>query len=72
MKHWKNRQKLISVKINVLHNPLVEAVKVFLSPPHIKFSLVKKLVKAIKKDGPVFYVSHLGEEKIKEGICVGH
>jgi hypothetical protein len=57
MKHWKNHQKLIPVKTNVLHNPLVEAVKVFLSPPHVKLGLVKKtIVKAMKKDGPVVYI----------------
>jgi hypothetical protein len=51
-------------------------VKVFLLPLHIKLGLVKNVVKAMKKDGPVFLYlqqkfSRLSEAKIKGGIFVG-
>jgi hypothetical protein len=58
VKHWekKKRQKLTPGERNVFHDPLVDAAKVFLLPLHIKLSLVKNFVKAMKKDGPVFYI----------------
>jgi hypothetical protein len=34
--HWKERQKLSPGKRNVVHDPLVDAAKVFLPPLHIK------------------------------------
>jgi hypothetical protein len=55
VKHWIKRQKLTPGERNV-HDPLVDAAKVFLLPLHIKLGLVKKFVKAMKKDGPVFYI----------------
>jgi hypothetical protein len=54
-KHWKKRQKLTPGKRNVVYDPLVDAAKVFLPPLHIKLCLLKNFVKAMKKDGPVFY-----------------
>jgi hypothetical protein len=76
VKHWKKRQKLTPGARNVVYDPLVDAVKVFLPPLHIKLGLVKKIIKAVKKDGPVFlYLQQkfprLSEAKIKEGIFVG-
>jgi hypothetical protein len=56
VKHWKKRQKLTPSEINVVHDPLVDAAKLFLPPLHIKLGLVKKMVKAMKKYGPVFYI----------------
>jgi hypothetical protein len=71
----KKRQKLTPDERNVVHDPLVDAAKVFLLPLHIKLGLVKNFVKAMKKDGPVFlYLQQkfprLIEAKIKEGIFV--
>jgi hypothetical protein len=54
VKHWKTRQKLAPGERNVVHDPLVDAAKVFLLPLHIKLGLVKNVVRAMKKDGPVF------------------
>jgi hypothetical protein len=76
VKHWKKRQKLTPGERNVVHNPLVDAAKVFLPPLHIKLGLVKNFVKAMKKDGFVFLYlqqkfSRLCEAEIKEGIFVG-
>jgi hypothetical protein len=75
VKHWEKHQKLTPGERNV-HDPLVNAVKVFLLPPRIKLGLVKNFVKTMKKDGPVFLYlqqkfSRLSEAKIKEGIFVG-
>jgi hypothetical protein len=57
VKHWKKRQKLTPGERNVVHDPLVDAVKVFLLPLNIKLGLVKNVVEAMKKDGPVFFLS---------------
>jgi hypothetical protein len=57
VKHWKKRQKLTPGERNVVHNPLVNAAKEFLPPLHIKLGLVKNFVRAMKKDGPVFFIS---------------
>jgi hypothetical protein len=70
------RQKVTAGERNVVHDPLVDAAKVFLPPLHIELGLVKNVVKAMKKDGPVFlYLQQkfprLSEAKIKEGIFVG-
>jgi hypothetical protein len=46
-------QKLAPGERNVVHDPLVDAAKIFLPPLHIKLGLVKN-VKAMKQDGPVF------------------
>jgi hypothetical protein len=49
----------------------------FLPPLNLKLGLVKNFVKAMKKDGPVFFLylqqkfPRLSEAKIKEGIFVG-
>jgi hypothetical protein len=56
VKHWKKRLKLTPGERNV-HDPLVDAAKVFLPPLHIKLGLVKNFVKTMKKDGPVFFIS---------------
>jgi hypothetical protein len=50
------RQKLTPCERNDVHDPLVDAAKVFLPPRHIKLGLVKLFVKVMKKDGPVFYI----------------
>jgi hypothetical protein len=55
---------------------LVDAVKVFLLPLHIKLSLVNNFVKAMQKDGLAFlYLQQKflcsSEAMIKEGIFVG-
>jgi hypothetical protein len=52
----KKRLKLTSGERNVVHDPLVDAAKVFLPPLHIRLGLVKNFVKAMKKDGPGFYI----------------
>jgi hypothetical protein len=39
------------------YDPLVDAVEVFLLSLHIKLASVKIFVKAMKKDGPVFFIS---------------
>jgi hypothetical protein len=57
VKHWKKRQKLTPGERNVVHDPLVDAVKVFLPPLYIKLGSVKIFFKAMKKDGPVFFIS---------------
>jgi hypothetical protein len=57
VKHWKRRQKLSPGERNVVHDPSVDAAKVFLPPLHIKLGLVNNLVRAMKKDGPVFFIS---------------
>jgi hypothetical protein len=54
VKHRRKRQKLSPGERNV-HDPLVEAAKVFLPILHIKLGLVKHFVRAMK-DGPVFYI----------------
>jgi hypothetical protein len=54
VKYWKKRQKLTPGEINVVRDPLVDAANLFLPPLHMKLRLVKKFVKAMKKDGPVF------------------
>jgi hypothetical protein len=48
-------QKLTPGERNVIHDPLVDAAKVFLLPLHIKLGLVNNFVKAMKKDGPFFF-----------------
>jgi hypothetical protein len=50
-------QKLTPGERNVIHDPLLDAAKVFLPPLHIKLGSVKYFVKAMKKDGPVFFIS---------------
>jgi hypothetical protein len=50
----KKHQKQTPGERNVVHDPSVDAAKVFLLPLHIKPGLVKNFVKAMKKDGPVF------------------
>jgi hypothetical protein len=58
VKHWgEKRQKLTPGERNAVHDPLVDAAKVFLPPLHIKLGLVKNFAKAMKKDGPVFFIS---------------
>jgi hypothetical protein len=52
VKHWNKRQKLTPGEINVVHDPLVDAAKVFLPSLYMKLGLVKHFVKAMKKDGP--------------------
>jgi hypothetical protein len=52
----KKRQKLTLGERNIVHYPLIDAAKVFSPPLHIKLGLVKNFVKAMKKDGPVFYI----------------
>lgn len=74
MKHLKILQKLAPGE-NVVQNPLVDVLNVFLPPLHIKLGLVKNVGKAIKKDGPAFYICsrnspRFSEAKIKEGIFV--
>jgi hypothetical protein len=49
VKHCKRRQKLTPGERNVVHDPLVDAAKVFLPPLHVKRGLVKNFVKAMKK-----------------------
>jgi hypothetical protein len=76
VKHWEKRQKLTPGERNVVHDPLVDAAKVFLPPLHIKLGLVKNFVKAMKQDGRAFsYLQQefpcFSEAKIKEGIFVG-
>jgi hypothetical protein len=75
VKHWKKCQELIPGEVNV-HDALVDAVKVFLLPLHIKLLLVKNSVKALQKDDLAFsYLRQkllcLSKAKIKEGIFVG-
>jgi hypothetical protein len=55
VKHGKKRQELTAGERNAVHDPLVDAAKVFLPPLHIKLGLVENFVKAMKKDGPVFF-----------------
>jgi hypothetical protein len=57
VKHWKKHQKLTPSERNVVDDLLVDPAKVFLPPLHIKLDLVKNFVKAMKKDGPVFFIS---------------
>jgi hypothetical protein len=57
VKHWKKKsKKLTPSERNVVHDPLLDAAKVFLPPLHIKLGLVERIFKAMKKDGPVFYI----------------
>jgi hypothetical protein len=68
-------QKLTPGERIVVHDPLVDAAKVFSPPLHIKLGLATNFVKAMKKDGPVFFYvqqkfPRLSEAKIKEGIFV--
>jgi hypothetical protein len=44
VKHWKKRQKLTPGERNVVHDPLVDAAKVFLQLLHIKLGSVKNFV----------------------------
>jgi hypothetical protein len=57
VKHWGGggRHKLTPGERSVVHDPLVDASKVFLPPLYIKLGLVKNFVKAMRKDGPVFF-----------------
>jgi hypothetical protein len=74
VKHWKKRQKLTPGERNVVHDPVVDAAKVFLPPLYIKLGLVKNSVKAMKKDSPVFlYLQqkfpHLSEKDKRRDFC---
>jgi hypothetical protein len=56
VKHWKKSQKLTPSKRNVVHDPLVDAAKVFLPPLYIKFGLVKKFCQRYEEGCPVFFI----------------
>jgi hypothetical protein len=54
VKHWKKCLELTSGEINVVHDALVDAVKEFLLPLHIKLGLVNNFVKDMQKDSLAF------------------
>jgi hypothetical protein len=56
VKHWEKRQKPTPGESNVVHDPLVDVAKVFLPSLHIQLGLIKHFIKAMKKDGAVFYI----------------
>jgi len=61
---------------NVAHEPLVDPVKIFLPPLHIKLGLMKNsVVKAMDKEGEGFrylrqMFSRITKAEIKEGILL--
>jgi hypothetical protein len=75
VQHWPLREEKILGQKNVAHRALDEKTKIYLSPLHIKFGLLKIFVKAMTKEGKEFnYLRQkfpcISEAKIKEGIFV--
>ena len=61
---------------NVIHEPLVNRVRIILPPLHIKLGLMKQFVKALHQDSACFSYScskfpGLSNEKLKAGIFDG-
>ncbi|GBO11455.1 hypothetical protein AVEN_201537-1 [Araneus ventricosus] len=73
---WPQRASFKPGEMNVVHPPLAELRKIIIPPLHIKLVLVKKLVKAMDKNGPAFKCLNekfprLSVAKTKEGVFVG-
>jgi hypothetical protein len=76
VQHWPFREEKILGQKNVTHRALDEKTKIYLSPLHKKFGLLKMFVKAMTKEGKEFYYLRqkfpcISEAKTKEGIFVG-
>ena len=74
-KPWPKRTSLTPDEKNVVSPPLVLSEKMFLTPLHIKLSLMKNLVKGMNKTGRRFqYVRNkfpnVSDAKIKESIFI--
>ena len=69
VKKWPPWEEEILGQKNVAHRSLVDKMKIYLPPLHIKPGLIKIYVKAMNKEGKEF--SRISEAKIKEGIFVG-
>ena len=73
---WPARTKLSVGEKNIIHDPLVDPLKILLPPLHIKLGLMKQFVRALDKDGNCFkYIaerfSHLSNEMKIAGIFDG-
>lgn len=76
VKDWPTRTGLVPGEKSVAHPPLVDPLKIYLPPLHIKLGLMKNFVKAMNKSGDGFqYLQkkfpRISDAKIKEGIFVG-
>ena len=75
-KDWEPRITLRAWDKNIINEPLIPRDRIILPPLHIKFGLIKQLVKALDKYGECFgYIcrSFPGQtiEKLKAGIFDG-
>lgn len=74
---WPQRTSYVVGEESVEHTPLVDPVKIFLPPLHIKLGLVKNLVKAMAKSNSngfqciVKKFPKITAAKLREGIFVG-
>ena len=71
MKHykqtqWLNRNALNRGSHNVIREPLIERSKILLPPLHIKLGLIKKLTKALDKEGQCFMYLRKQFEKLSD------
>ncbi|KAI6656196.1 hypothetical protein LOD99_1529 [Oopsacas minuta] len=73
---WPARTNLNVGDKNIIHEPLVDPLKILLPPLHIKLGLMKQFVRALDKEGNCFkYITekfyYLSDEKRKAGIFDG-
>jgi len=54
-KKWAVRSSLTPGLSNIVHEPLVNPLKVLIPPLHIKLDLMKQFVKALDKNGNILY-----------------
>ncbi|KAI6651281.1 hypothetical protein LOD99_5429 [Oopsacas minuta] len=74
--NWPARTNLNVGDKNIIHEPLVDPLKILLPPLHIKLGLMKQFVTALDKEGNCFkYITkkfyYLSDEKRKAGIFDG-
>ena len=76
VKNWPARKDLTPGSHNVLNSSLIERSKILLPPLHIKLTLAKQFVEALKPTRRSFlYItemfSSISEANVKDGIFVG-
>ena len=77
IKQWPSREEHTVGRYNVQHEALIDPLKVYLPPLHIKLGLMKNLVMAMNCSGNAFqylkqkYEGLKTEAKLKAGIFVG-